>query len=285
LEGGEIEVVVESNVEYSYLLSKEDKLWITPTKSPSTAESRALTTKTFRFHIAPFEEQGRREGKIVFTDNKIRREVAVIQGTNYESTDFSADGQVIELQKATEGNGINIVLMGDAFSDRLIADGTYEKVMRKGMEAFFSEEPYPTFRKLFNVYAVNVVSRNEEYFSGASTKLNGWFGEGTAVGGADKKCESYVYKVPGMTLNKYYDTLVIIMMNKKAYAGTCYMDYNVPENDFGRGTSLAYFPLGTDEAMFTQLLTHEAGGHGFSKLGDEYFYESQGRIPENEVTD
>lgn len=32
------------------------------------------------------------------------------------------------LQKASEGNGINVVLMGDAFSDRQVADGTYERL-------------------------------------------------------------------------------------------------------------------------------------------------------------
>ena len=37
--------------------------------------------------------------------------------TLYESTDYSEDGKVIELQKATEGNGVNIVISGDGFAD------------------------------------------------------------------------------------------------------------------------------------------------------------------------
>lgn len=80
----------------------------------------------------------------------------------YESSDFSEDGKVYTLQKASEGNGINVVLMGDAFSDRQVADGTYEKVMRTAADAFFSEKPYASFRNLFNVYYVTAVPRMKD---------------------------------------------------------------------------------------------------------------------------
>ena len=62
----------------------------------------------------------------------------------YISTDYSRNGEVRQLQKATKGRGIDIVLMGDAFSDRQVEDGTYAAMMNKMMEAFFSEEPYTT---------------------------------------------------------------------------------------------------------------------------------------------
>ena len=65
---------------------------------------------------------------------------------HYNSTDFSKDGEVKTLQKATTGKGIDIVMMGDAFSDRLVSNGTYEKVMKSAMEAFFSEEPYKSHK-------------------------------------------------------------------------------------------------------------------------------------------
>ena len=41
----------------------------------------------------------------------------------YTSADYSKNGEVKILQTATVGNGIDIVLMGDAYSDRLIAYG------------------------------------------------------------------------------------------------------------------------------------------------------------------
>ena len=64
--------------------------------------------------------------------------------------------------------------MGDGYSDRLIADGTYASVMQRATEAFFSEEPYKSFRDCFNVYYVDVVSKNERYT--AETALDTWYG-------------------------------------------------------------------------------------------------------------
>lgn len=48
-----------------------------------------------------------------------------------QSTDYSADKSVNILQEATVGKGISIVIMGDGFIDKEIADGTYNKVMEK----------------------------------------------------------------------------------------------------------------------------------------------------------
>ena len=88
----------------------------------------------------------------------------------YISSDYSQDGKVATLQEATEGAGIELVLMGDAFSDRQIADGTYDTVMAKMMEAFFSEEPYTSYRRLFNVRSVKVVSATEGYEHAGQTR-------------------------------------------------------------------------------------------------------------------
>ena len=52
-------------------------------------------------------------------------------------TDFSADGEIYTLQTATQGDGVDIVLIGDGFTDEDIADGTYETTMRQAMENFF----------------------------------------------------------------------------------------------------------------------------------------------------
>ena len=199
----------------------------------------------------------------------------------YTSTDYSADGQVELLQSATVGNGIDIVLMGDAYSDRLIADGTYRSVMVNTMEQFFSQEPYKSFRDYFNVYMVNVVSPNEVYEEGSRTALSTWFGGGTSVGGDDQTVFNYALKA--ITSDRLDEALLVVMMNRDYYAGTCWM-YYPSEGDYGNGVSVAYFPTSSDEATFRGLILHEAGGHGFSKLADEYAYESMGQIPGEEVT-
>lgn len=202
----------------------------------------------------------------------------------YESTDFSADRKAYTLQTASEGNGINVVLMGDAFSDRQIADGTYEKVMQQAADAFFSEEPYASFRDMFNVYYVNAVSKNEGYVDGGETIFSGTFGGGTHVMGNDELCMKYAQTAFNFTNEQMQDVLIVVMMNSTAYAGTCYMYYNTGyTSDYGRGTSVAYFPIGTSYEDLATILHHEAGGHGFAKLNDEYAYEYMGMIPESEI--
>lgn len=202
----------------------------------------------------------------------------------YESTDFSADRKAYTLQTASEGNGINVVLMGDAFSDRQIADGTYENVMKQAADAFFSEEPYTSFKDMFNVYYVNAVSKNEGYVDGGETIFSGTFGGGTHVMGNDELCMKYAQTAFNFTNEQMQDVLIVVMMNSTAYAGTCYMYYNTGyTSDYGRGTSVAYFPIGTSYEDLATILHHEAGGHGFAKLNDEYAYEYMGMIPESEI--
>lgn len=190
---------------------------------------------------------------------------------------YVIDGEVNVLQKASVGNGINIVLMGDAFIDDDIKDGTYASYMKQAMESLFSAEPYTTYRKLFNVYAVNVVSDQRGYAYGTG-KLETYFGDATHVGGNDGTVMEYALNV--LTADEMDDALIVVLMNRKYYAGTCYMYYHF-DGDYGRGLSIAYFPLGTDDEMFSQLLLHEAAGHGFAKLDDEYSYD--GRMPSSEM--
>lgn len=240
-----------------------------------------------------------REGKIVFTDlfadksklydyernylaEWIGDDFDIIDETLYYSSDYSSDGTVKTLQTATVGNGIDIVLMGDAYSDREIADGSYEADMEYMYDNLFTQEPFTTHKDMFNVYYVNVVSATEGYdYAGAA--LGGYFGDGTLVGGNDNKC--FEYALNAVSEDRMDEALIIVAMNSDAYAGTCYMYY--PESATGpysSGPAVAYFPKGTDQATFAQLLHHEANGHGFAKLADEYAYEDYGAVPEANVT-
>ena len=200
----------------------------------------------------------------------------------YISTDYSQDGVSVTLQSASEGNGINIVLLGDGYSDRQIADGTYKRDMEFAYSNLFTEEPYRSYKNLFNVSYVNAVSATEGFEHG-NTALSCGFGEGTYVYGNDDKCFAYAQNV--VASQKMNETLVVVVLNSDRYAGTCFMYYpGGYSNDYGSGPAVAYFPKGTDESVFAQLLHHEACGHGFAKLADEYSYEYMGEVPAEEVT-
>lgn len=201
----------------------------------------------------------------------------------YVSKDYSQDGTVEVLHSATKGKGIDVVLMGDGFSDRQIADGSYRDVMYKMANNLFDEEPYKSFKEMFNVYVVNVVSPTEGYDHG-TTALGCFFGDGTYVGGNDAKC--FTYAQNALTSDRMDEALVVVAMNKDAYAGTCFMYY--PDNvsgAYGSGPSIAYFPTYSDTETFNGLVRHEALGHGFAKLADEYSYEWTGAISESEKDD
>lgn len=194
----------------------------------------------------------------------------------YLSVDYSADGRVGTLQKASEGNGIDIVLLGDAYSDRQIASGMYKEDMEFIYDNLFTKEPYNTFKNLFNVYYVNVVSATEGYeHDGAA--LKGYFGEGTSAGGDDDAVFEYARNI--LSDKRIKEAMIIVVMNSDKFAGTCYMYYPSEATDYGSGTSISYFTKGGNSDTFAELLHHEVCGHGFAKLADEYSYEDKGEIP------
>lgn len=201
----------------------------------------------------------------------------------YSSSDYTSDGKVTTLQTASVGNGIDVVLMGDGYSDQLITDGTYDEVMHTAMEKFFSEEPYKSYRNMFNVYSVTAVSKNEVYANGSQTAFSGFFGDGTYVGGNDQKVFEYALKA--INEEQMDEALIVVMMNSINYAGTCYMYHPEDTNNYGNGASISYFPVGIDDTALAEVLHHEAGGHGFAKLADEYAYAEYGTVPTDYVTE
>ncbi|MBE6230563.1 MAG: redoxin domain-containing protein [Bacteroidales bacterium] len=189
----------------------------------------------------------------------------------YESTDYSKDGEVKQLQSATKGKGIDIILMGDAYTDRLVADGTYDRTMHSVMEMFFTVEPYKSFRDYFNVYSVTAVSKNEIYSQHTETAFKGYFIEDTRVAGDDHTVYSYALKAIGEERMDEEQASMIVIMNSDVYAGTCYMYTPSTEGDWSNGLSVSYFPIGSNgPELLEGLIHHEAGGHGFAKLADEY---------------
>ena len=187
----------------------------------------------------------------------------------YYSSDYSKDKTVKVLQEATVGAGVDIVIFGDAYSDRLIADNTYESDIQTAIDGLFSYEPMKSFRNLFNVYMVYAVSTNEE-------------GNGnTAVGihngrGSQLKTFNYAKCVAqGKTLSEV--TLIVIGHDPNAF------DLGTPGitvtslggggdliNDYGSTTwSCAYISRIPDDSEFVKTVAHEFG-HTFAKLADEY---------------
>lgn len=265
--------------------SKGADEWLT--QQPDTRASSYI----LRLKALPNAESASRTAYIYFVQEidgkqKILRIVTITQqGVSAgESTDYSEDKKVRVLQTASIGKGIPIVIVGDGFIDKEIADGTYDQVMDKAFENLFTEEPIQSLRNYFNVYAVTAVSANNTFGDGYSTafscELEG--GNSTGISGDDAACMEYARCVKNIDLG---ETLVVVVLNTPAYAGTTYFGYSeVGSRDFVE-FAIAYCPViyNLESETFRQVLVHEAIGHGFGKLLDEYAYEEQGRIPVSEI--
>ena len=229
-------------------------------------------------HLTLVDNSGHVVSTSFVFDNDVERiinnELDDIPDNIYCSSDYSIDGVVTPLCVSSQGAGIPIVIMGDGFSDRQIESGLYLEKAQQAVDALFTENVFKSNKELFSIYCVNVVSRSEGYdYSGQA--LGTGFGDGTHVYGNDYKVMQYAKKALPET--KLDDALVIVLMNKDDYAGTCYM-YSPVKGDYGQGLSIAYFPISSDTDTFNGVVSHEAGGHGFAKLADEYAYDSMGAI-------
>lgn len=267
-----------------YTLLSDSLTWEQYLGDPSYPQSTYIVDMMIRSWITVINEEG-----LVVWSNLLEPNSSLIPFLNqclqgdlespYLSSDYSQDGRCEILQTASVGNGIDILLMGDGYSDRQISEGKYNNDMQYAYNSIFSIEPYKSFKELFNVKYVNVVSPNEGYdYDNNITALGCKFGSGTFVYGNDNKVFEYTQRV--LSKEKIDDATIIVVMNSDNHAGVCNMYY--PENainSYGGGASISYFSKGRDSISFAQLLYHEALGHGFAKLADEYAYESNGQVP------
>ena len=180
---------------------------------------------------------------------------------DYASTDYSQDGKVITIQKASTGKGINLVFMGDAYTDKDVNSGEYERLMRAAASEFFSIEPYKSFKNRFNVYAVKVVSKNGRAGQGYTTALGTTMTGGTAGTGNREKVLQYALKVPDIKDTK--NLSVAVMVNAVSGGGIAEM---IESLQSGIGY---YSSMGNEAFGFGSTLRHEMG-HAFAFLGDEY---------------
>lgn len=289
-EGGALDIRFSTNVaadEFAVYTNKRDD-WLV-----QRGETRTASLLMIRLKVLPNMEVASRTAYIYFVkETDAGKKILAIATINQkgvsseQSVDYSADKTVHVLQTATKGNGIPIVLMGDGFIDKEIADGTYSKVMEKTLENIFTEEPIRSLRDYFNVYTVTAVSKNNNFGNGYETafgcKLRGG-GTTEIYDGDEHKIMKYARCVEGVDLQ---ETLVVVILNTPVYAGTTYFGY-VDDTNKVVEFAIAYCPVieNLESEKFRQVLVHEAVGHGFAKLEDEYGYKEQGAISENKVKD
>ena len=211
---------------------------------------------------------GYREGEVVFLlEGKDYRTRTKVEQYDYQY----GDGDVLTHQTASVGAGVDIVFMGDCFDAKDIAEGNYLNAMNEAVEHYFAVEPYKTYRDYFNVYTVFGLSPDSGV-GDVNTIREAKFGSAYALGGItpdETVCFEYACKAPTVSEADISRTLVVLIENTSDYGGITYM--------WGDGSAIACCPMSTDVYPydFRGLVQHEAGGHGFGKLGDEYIYHNE----------
>mgnify|MGYP002541878494 FL=1 len=233
--------------------------------SPASGNKKTEVTLTIK---GMAKNADSRDGKVVFRlkDKDYTHECSVSQyGYEYGEDEW------ITLQKATKGNngGINIVLLGDGFNAKDIASGKYLNDIKQEVEYFFGIEPYKTYRDYFNVYTAIPLSTESGVGTMNTIRYNRF--NTTFTGGVGLKAdydEVFDYALGAPTVNKgnLNQTLIIMVPNSTDYGGICQM--------WEDGSAIAFCPQSTyGYPLDTRgVIQHEAGGHGFGKLGDEYIY-------------
>lgn len=244
--------------------SKPDWVTLSQTSGEGKAEIRATLT-------AKSQDGKAREGEVVFKmrskDYRTRCRV-----TQYDYK--HGEDEILTLQRATQGKGVNLVILGDGFSAKDISEGKLESAVREAYKHFFGVEPYRSYKEYFNVYSAVSVSQE----SGVGTtntivynRFNTSAKRGVTLGGRNGESDTraimeYACKAPTVSEQNLHETLIIMIPNTTDYGGICYM--------YDDGEAIAYCPMSNYGYPFDfrGVIQHEAGGHGFGKLGDEYIY-------------
>ena len=203
---------------------------------------------------------GNREGEIVYRLNGKDYSVS----TKVEQYDCQyGDGDVYAVQSHRKGRGIQLVFMGDCYDAKDISEGKYLDNTLEAVEHFFAIEPYNTYRDYFDVHVVFGCSedsgigdvntiREARFGSQYLLKEGVKFDEYTCFAYAAKVHSSAALSGICLILNSDLDEGVTYLYDNDLFISLCPVSNKPYPNDF-RG-----------------VLQHEAGGHGFGKLGDEW---------------
>ena len=240
--------------------------WVTLDRTSGTGKAELKLTFS---QMAQGSEN--REGEVVFKlkDKDYRTRCKVTQ-YNYQY----AEDEVIPLQTAGKGKGINIVILADGYNAKDISEGKLLENVNEAYGYFFDIEPYKSYKDYFNVYSAVSVSPesgigniNTIIYNRFNTSAKGGVKLGVRNGESDyNEIFKYACKAPTVSEANLNETLIIMVANTTDYGGICYM--------YDDGLALAYCPMSTYgyPLDFRGVVQHEAGGHGFGKLLDEYIY-------------
>ena len=200
-------------------------------------------------------------------------------GTSVETL---AGGESRILKEATSGKtSANIIILGDGFTKEDYTDnGPFYTAAKRAMDGLFSVEPFKTYSSYFRVQTVTAYSKEQgTSFKNSSSQKNTIFsvvlegGNSTGISGDNAEVFRYALQAQGINNQALKNSTVIVIVNYPTYAGTTTM--------YSDGRAIAYVTLSqgtSQQTKFEHVVVHEAGGHGFGMLSDEYYSQNSGSI-------
>ena len=204
-------------------------------------------------------------------------------GTALSRTYYTNGQQVVLNQANASGcsNYFNIVILGDGYKKKdLAVGGKFERSARSAMDIFFSIEPYKSFKDRFNVYMVAYESADEGTdIKSSGIEKNTYFGSYCQGGGntaayvADTAPVINAVKAAvGSGDAQYYRSIALLLINTDEQAGSTGYPFRDYKSGFANGyASFAIAALAANSTGTNGLIKHEAGGHAFGRLADEYY--------------
>lgn len=272
--GTPLKVYLSSSVSWKIEVPTDAQwLQITPLSGPA-GEEIELTLKA-----QPNEKRVRKTQVTVRCGSRILDLSVLQQPLNVEEYTYTV------LQRHTQGTYPNeVIILGDGYSALDYgSEGPFNKDAYDAMEAFFSVEPFSTYRSYFRVAQFVVFSPQSGITErDKKTEVRTAFGvrfEEPYVMTMDEP--GLVFKaamrIPGMTMERISNTLFILLANVDRYGGLCWQ--------YGDGSAIALCPVCRTSthggyALFADLIHHEAGGHGFGRLVDEYITHPGETLPD-----
>lgn len=191
----------------------------------------------------------------------------------YESRDYSMNKRSEVLQRATRGKGIDLILMGDAFTDVDIETGFYKEVMELAMKSIFEPEPMKSYRDYFTVHMIYAVSKKRQLSDDYKDCALGT----TAISMEQIEMRTFnpwLYAFDLETTTR--DRFITVILNGSD-AGLSYLRSEYPIHSY----AYSGFSIGGG-FNFPGRVQHESVGHGFGWLDDEYVdEENPDMIPES----
>ena len=237
--------------------------WVTLSKTSGSGKTEL--TLTFK---EMSQGTGYRSDSIIFKmPAENYRTFCVVSQYDYEY----AEDSYITLQTASKGRGIDIVFIGDGYDGEDISNGNYLALVKEQTEHFFDLEPYKSHRDYFNVYVTFPLSQ-EKGVNTMNTYVNNRFG---TLYGYDGGCtinqllteadevRNYAVAHSPITQDNLGRSLIILVPNSDAYSGVTYFEW------YGSPISICPASNRPYPQDTRGVIQHEAGGHGFGRLGDE----------------